>query len=108
MSSKGEKETFENVRERKLSYAEVQHVEGYSAPVMPDSETAGRPINLLLIVACIAFGCSSFLFGFDNNVIGPIVALKPFVSDIFSHRRLRSGLSNANNYPSFRFKNIKV
>lgn len=88
MSSEGEKETFENVRERKLSYAEVQHVEGYSVPVIPDTETAGRPINLLLVVACLAFGCSSFLFGFDNNVIGPIVALEPFVSDIVRDRRL--------------------
>lgn len=88
MSFNREKETFENVRERKLSYAEVQHVEGYSVPVMPDTETAGRPTNLLLMVACVAFGCSSFLFGFDNNVIGPIVALKPFVGDILSDRRL--------------------
>lgn len=88
MSSEDEKETFEKVRERKLSYAEVQHVDGYSVPVMPDTETGGRPINLLLIVACIAFGCSSFLFGFDNNVIGPIVALKPFVSGTLSGGKL--------------------
>lgn len=113
MSSEGEKEPFENVRERKLSYAEVQHVEGYSVPVMPETETTGRPINLLLIVACVAFGCSSFLFGFDNNVIGPIVALKPFVSDIPERPQLYHIIktyefSNANLHPSFRFKNSKV
>lgn len=72
--------TFDTIRERKLSYAEVQHVDGLPGPVMPETETDGHPINLLLLVACITFGCSSFLFGFDNNVIGPIVALQPFVS----------------------------
>lgn len=84
MSFEGRKETSENVQ---LSYAEVHHVEGYSAPVMPDTETAGRPINLLLTVACIAVGGSSFIFGFDNQVIGPVVALKPFVSDILSDHK---------------------
>lgn len=67
-------------RERKLSFAEVQHVEGLPGPVMPETAAGGHPINFLLIVACLAFGSSSFLFGFDNNVIGPIVALRPFVS----------------------------
>lgn len=99
MSSDGGKETFENIRERKLSYAEVQHVEGYSVPVIPDTETTGRPINLLLIVACVAFGCSSFLFGFDNNVIGPIVALKPFVSNIVSERRWNHIFTLLCNFP---------
>ncbi|MCJ1268007.1 hypothetical protein MMC22_007893 [Lobaria immixta] len=65
MSFEGRKETSENVQ---LSYAEVHHVEGYLVPVMPDTETAGRPINLLLTVACIAVGGSSFIFGFDNQV----------------------------------------
>ena len=85
MSFEGRKETSENVQ---LSYAEVHHVEGYSVPVIPDTETSGRPINLLLIVACIAVGGSSFIFGFDNQVVGPVVALKPFVSDILSDHKL--------------------
>lgn len=71
---------FNIARERKLSFAEVQYVEGLPGPVMPETVTSGRPVNFLLTVACLAFGCSSFLFGFDNNVIGPIVALRPFVS----------------------------
>ena len=82
MSFDHEKETSNTFRERKLSYAEVQHVDGVPGPVMPETETNGHPINFLLIIACVTFGCSSFLFGFDNNVIGPIVALRPFVSDL--------------------------
>ena len=33
----------------------------------------------MLIVACVSFGAASFLFGFDNAIISPVVALKPFV-----------------------------
>lgn len=49
-------------------------------PVLSEAETHGKVVNPLLIFTCIAFGASTLLFGFDNNVISPIVALQPFVS----------------------------
>lgn len=81
MSFDVERIKSENSWERKLSYAEVQHVDGLPGPVMPDTEVSGSAINNFLIVTCVAFGCSSFLFGFDNSVIGPVVALESFVSN---------------------------
>lgn len=76
-----DKTKSENSWERKLSYAEVQHVDGLPGPVIPHTEVGGSAINIFLIVTCFAFGCSSFLFGFDNSVIGPVVALESFVSN---------------------------
>lgn len=32
------------------------------------------------IFACVTFAAASFLFGYDDKVISPIIALKPFVS----------------------------
>lgn len=37
-------------------------------------------VNLLLIVACTVFGAASFMFGYDDKVISPIIALPAFVS----------------------------
>ena len=37
-------------------------------------------VNILLLVACVAFGSASFLFGYDDKVISPIAALDAFVS----------------------------
>lgn len=60
---------------------EVHHVDGVSSSEIasPDLKAEGRAVNALLILACVAFGAASFLFGFDNNVISPVVALEPFV-----------------------------
>ena len=38
------------------------------------------PINVLLILACIVFGAASFMFGYDDKVISPVIALPAFVS----------------------------
>lgn len=56
----------------------------------PVRETASRllqPANLssfflspYSIFACVTFAAASFLFGYDDKVISPIIALKPFVS----------------------------
>ncbi|KAL2214809.1 putative MFS alpha-glucoside transporter [Thermoascus aurantiacus ATCC 26904] len=61
---------------------EVHHVDGVSSSEIasPDLKAEGRAVNALLILACVAFGAASFLFGFDNNVISPVVALEPFVA----------------------------
>jgi hypothetical protein len=37
-------------------------------------------VNILLLVACVAFGSASFLFGYDDKVISPVAALDAFVS----------------------------
>lgn len=39
-----------------------------------------KAVNLLLIVACVVFGAASFMFGYDDKVISPIIALPAFVS----------------------------
>ncbi|KAK9452803.1 major facilitator superfamily domain-containing protein [Dipodascopsis uninucleata] len=60
----------------KTGFAET--VENTGNETHPDSGTK-HAINILLIYACTVFGASTFLFGFDNNVISPVVALKQFV-----------------------------
>lgn len=37
-------------------------------------------VNALLVLSCVAFGAASFLFGYDDKVISPIVALQQYVS----------------------------
>lgn len=37
-------------------------------------------VNAHLILACIVFGAASFVFGYDDKIISPVVALTPFVS----------------------------
>lgn len=37
-------------------------------------------INLMLVWSCLAFGASSFLFGYDDRVISPVAATPAFVS----------------------------
>ncbi|KAL4910945.1 hypothetical protein BDW74DRAFT_184547 [Aspergillus multicolor] len=64
--------------------AQTWHVDAVQ-PVA-EAETASSPsdkdaVNALLILACIAFGCASFVFGFDDKVISPLAALSAFVED---------------------------
>lgn len=40
----------------------------------------GSAVNGFLIFACTTFAAASFLFGYDDKVISPIIALEPFVS----------------------------
>lgn len=77
MTTQVDDEAFAAV-ERKSS---VVFVDG--KPVLPDNKTGGRAVNFLLLFSCFAFGCSQFLFGFDNSVISPIVALQPFVRYLY-------------------------
>jgi hypothetical protein len=79
LSEKVEKqETNEFIEDRRPSYVSAHFVDGIGAPVIRDVDVEGRAVNPLLIFACIAFGASSFLFGFDNNVISPICKSKYF------------------------------
>jgi hypothetical protein len=38
--------------------------------------------NTLLIYSCVVFAAASFLYGYDNAVVGPVAALGPFVRSI--------------------------
>lgn len=37
-------------------------------------------VNALLVLVCVVFGASSFMFGYDDKLISPVAALTPFVS----------------------------
>lgn len=51
--------------------AEVEHI---------DNAHQGKgAINALLILACIVFAAASFIFGYDDKLISPVIALPPFV-----------------------------
>jgi len=59
----------------------VDHAEGKELPpevITPDEGA----VNVLLILACVAFGSASFLFGYDDKVISPVAALTAFVRTI--------------------------
>ncbi|OJJ38523.1 hypothetical protein ASPWEDRAFT_36172 [Aspergillus wentii DTO 134E9] len=49
---------------------QIQHV---------DAPCHGPTVNAFLVLACTVFGAASFLFGFDDKIISPVAALKPFV-----------------------------
>ena len=66
--------------DRRRSYAEINRISSVSGPVIPEDETGGSVVNAMLIIACASFGAASFLFGFDNAIISPVVALEPFVA----------------------------
>lgn len=57
---------------------ESQHVDVIN-PQLEHAATGKGAVNALLILACIAFGSASFLFGYDDKVISPIAALSAFV-----------------------------
>ena len=60
-----------------IGSAEIEHVN--------TSENRQRgTINPLLVVACAVFGAASFMFGYDDKVISPIIALPAFVSPVSS------------------------
>ncbi|KAK7702694.1 hypothetical protein SLS57_011245 [Botryosphaeria dothidea] len=44
-----------------------------------DVKQEGKAVNPFLIATCTTFAAASFLFGFDDKVISPIIALEPFV-----------------------------
>lgn len=56
--------------------AALHHENGEPAPIVAE----GSPVNGFLIFACVTFAAASFLFGYDDKVISPIMALEPFVS----------------------------
>lgn len=61
----------------------VHHAEGKELP--PEAITLDKgAVNVLLIMACVAFGSASFLFGYDDKVISPVAALTAFVRRIQS------------------------
>jgi hypothetical protein len=55
---------------------EIAAAEVLASGVRPDKGA----INLMLVLSCLAFGASSFLFGYDDRVISPVAATPAFVS----------------------------
>ncbi|OJJ55914.1 hypothetical protein ASPSYDRAFT_157598 [Aspergillus sydowii CBS 593.65] len=58
--------------------AQSWHIDGVEAPNSQTEPEKGA-VNALLILACVAFGSASFVFGFDDKVISPLAALSEFV-----------------------------
>jgi hypothetical protein len=59
----------------------VQHIDEKGHNVVLSSDTRSDKVwNPLLILSCVAFGCTSILFGYDDKVISPVAAMVPFVS----------------------------
>lgn len=58
--------------------AQSWHIDGVEAPGSQTEPEKGA-VNALMILACIAFGSASFVFGFDDKVISPLAALSEFV-----------------------------
>ncbi|KAM0452068.1 hypothetical protein ACHAPV_009692 [Trichoderma viride] len=54
---------------------EIPAAEVLAPGVRPDEGA----INLTLLLSCLAFGASSFLFGYDDRVISPVAATPAFV-----------------------------
>ncbi|KAL4867314.1 hypothetical protein BDV12DRAFT_198390 [Aspergillus spectabilis] len=66
--------------------AQAWHVDGVeglteAVPELNTSASDEGAFNTLLILACIAFGSASFVFGFGDKVISPLAALSEFVQD---------------------------
>lgn len=85
MSSEDIDEHKDAVVTAKTSSLAVLHQEDGQPPTIktygPDSPilTSGNAVNPFLIFACVTFAAASFLFGYDDKVISPIIALEPFV-----------------------------
>lgn len=65
--------------EPKLEVCNVEEIpaaEALAPGVRPDEGA----INSMLVLSCLAFGASSFLFGYDDRVISPVAATPAFVS----------------------------
>lgn len=82
--------------EPKLEVCNVEEIPaaGVLASVRPDEGA----INLTLLLSCLAFGASSFLFGYDDRVISPVAATPAFV-------RLLQGYTGGNNDLSLTARN---
>ncbi|EOD51388.1 putative sugar transporter protein [Neofusicoccum parvum] len=73
------KESDQNVMA--LEKSKVDSDDGvYHHEQVVDIKPEGNAVNTFLIMTCTVFAAASFLFGFDDKVISPIVALEPFVS----------------------------
>ncbi|KAL2821460.1 general substrate transporter [Aspergillus cavernicola] len=60
--------------------AQAEHFDGIDLNQETTVSNEGA-VNILLILACVAFGSASFVFGFDDKIISPLAALREFVQD---------------------------
>lgn len=51
--------------------AEIEHID--------HTHHGQRAVNALLILACTVFAAASFIFGYDDKLISPVMALPQFV-----------------------------
>lgn len=72
----GSLRTAMNTDKDEYCLAEVEHID--------HSHQEKGAVNILLILACTVFAAASFIFGYDDKLISPVIALPPFV------RRLRT------------------
>lgn len=68
----------QSVKTIEKTIQDTTHEENVCEDQNPSLPT-GNPINAFLIYTCTTFAAASLLFGFDDKVISPIVALQPFV-----------------------------
>lgn len=54
-----------------MAAAEVEHIDRL--------EREKGAVNALLVLACVVFGAASFIFGYDDKIISPVIALPEFV-----------------------------
>lgn len=91
MSFDGIDEQKNPVVQAKTESLAVLHQEDGQPPTITvfgqggDITTSGNAVNPFLIFACVTFAAASFLFGYDDKVISPIIALEPFVSTKPTH-----------------------
>ncbi|KAJ9132589.1 Major facilitator superfamily domain, general substrate transporter [Pleurostoma richardsiae] len=58
----------------------LKHVDITTMPVGSAKQPLLYSANPLLIFSMVVFGCSTLLFGYDNNIIGTLAALERFVA----------------------------
>ena len=62
-------------RDRRASYFDVNGVASVSGPVISEADAKGKVMCPMLLYSIITIGASSFLFGYDNAIISPVVSL---------------------------------
>jgi hypothetical protein len=78
---------------------DVQHVDEQGRNVVLASSTDSEKVfNRLLILSCVAFGCTSILFGYDDKVISPVAAMVPFVRRPYTLYRIRLIVHRSRNF----------
>lgn len=79
MSSEIDEPKVNIVTAKTESLAVLHQEDGGPTITTYGDKAQGNAVNGLLIFASVTFAAASFLFGYDDKVISPIIALEPFV-----------------------------